>query len=307
MIEKFKARFIGGYSYTIVKIYYKCIVNSRGKELKNVFHSLFKRSLHNYFFGSKSLEEIEYLEKVYSFDFFKNEVWDFEFFKINRLDFTDFHMFMVEANDLLFPYIARKANEYDFVKLGEGTYERFGVDISDGDVVIDCGANIGMFTLFAAHKNASRVISFEPVEHAYDILNSNVHVNDFTKTEFIVMKFGLSNTTAKVKISINDENVGSNSIIGNNDSQKTELIDVIKLDDYIRDNNINKINFIKADIEGAERLMLDGARETMLKFKPKLSICTYHFPDDAEVLTNIILEANSDYKIYYGHKKLYAI
>jgi FkbM family methyltransferase len=307
MIEKLKARFIGGYSFTIVKIYYRCIVNSRGKDLKNVFHSLFNRSLYNYFFGRKSFEEVKYLKKVYSLDFFKNEVWDFEFFKINRLDFTDFHMFMVEANDLLFPYIARKAKDYDFAKLGEGTYERFGVEIFDGDVVIDCGANIGMFSLFAANKNASRVISFEPVHHAFDLLDKNIYINDFNKTEFIVEKFGLSNDTAKVKISINDKNVGSNSIIGYIDSQKAELIDVIKLDDYIRNNKINKIDFIKADIEGAERLMLEGARETKFKLKPKLSICTYHFPDDVEVLTKIILEANSDYKIYYGHKKLYAI
>ena len=70
---------------------------------------------------------------------------------------------------------------------------------------------------------------------------------------------------------------------------------------------MESVDFIKADIEGAERYMLMGARETLGKFAPKLSICTYHFPDDPEVLEKIILEANPNYKIEHRWKKLYAI
>ncbi len=66
------------------------------------------------------------------------------------------------------------------------------------------------------------------------------------------------------------------------------------------------MDFIKADIEGAERKMLKGAKETLRKYAPKLSICTYHLPDDKEVLTKIILEANPAYIITYKWDKLYA-
>jgi len=41
-------------------------------------------------------------------------------------------------------------------------------------------------------------------------------------------------------------------------------------------------------------------------YAPKLAICTYHLPDDKEVLTKLILQANPDYKIEYAWKKLYA-
>jgi hypothetical protein len=59
-----------------------------------------------------------------------------------------------------------------------------------------------------------------------------------------------------------------------------------------------KVTFIKADIEGAEMEMLKGAKETILKNKPKLAICIYHSDEDmlqiAEWIHNIVPE----YKLY---------
>jgi hypothetical protein len=85
-----------------------------------------------------------------------------------------------------------------------------------------------------------------------------------------------------------------------------EIVKVTTLDDFVVDNKIAQVDFIKADIEGAERALLTGARNTLKKFAPKLAICTYHLPDDPQVLEHLVLDANPHYMIKHKYQKMYA-
>lgn len=68
------------------------------------------------------------------------------------------------------------------------------------------------------------------------------------------------------------------------------------------DNVISEpVSFIKMDIEGAEKKALDGAKETIKKYKPKLYICAYHRNEDFFALPEKILSINPDYKIFLRH------
>jgi hypothetical protein len=69
----------------------------------------------------------------------------------------------------------------------------------------------------------------------------------------------------------------------------------------VREGNVSCL-----DIKGAERDMLRGATNVLKTFAPKLAICTYHLPDDPEVLEQIIKEANPKYKVVHIRKKLFA-
>ncbi len=71
------------------------------------------------------------------------------------------------------------------------------------------------------------------------------------------------------------------------------------------DRGIKKVDYIKADIEGSEREMLRGAVHILKQDAPRLSICTYHFPDDKEVLERIVKDANPRYKVVHKYLKMY--
>jgi len=78
--------------------------------------------------------------------------------------------------------------------------------------------------------------------------------------------------------------------------------------DPFKENALPRVDSIKADIEGYERYMLMGAQETLRRFAPKLALCTYHLPDDPEVLSELILikQANPDYNIVLKTKSCIA-
>lgn len=63
----------------------------------------------------------------------------------------------------------------------------------------------------------------------------------------------------------------------------------------------DRVTFIKMDIEGAESKAIDGAAQTIKKYKPKLYVCAYHRNEDAFALPLKINSIRNDYKIYYRH------
>ena len=206
--------------------------------------------------------------------------------------------FMHEFLDIIYPTLSGHVNN-DI--LAEGPYEYASVKIEKGDVIIDAGANIGMFSALAASKGAT-VYAFEPVEElrrqyleTTARLNGNIHI----------IPMALSDRDGFADIHVDSDNLGVNSIVFNR-TDSLEQIQTITLDSFVRQNNIPKVDFIKADIEGAERLLLSGAQSVLRQYAPKLSICTYHLPDDKEVLSALIMKANPAYKIDHKWYKLYA-
>lgn len=149
--------------------------------------------------------------------------------------------------------------------------------------------------------------AFEPVSRTADLLEKTIEANGITD-KVIVNRMALGACEEEAEISIWDDELGSSTMVSDQKRQggSSERIHVTTLDEYVKKGKLDRVDFIKADIEGSERDMLEGAIETLRRFKPKLSICTYHLPDDPQVLTYIIKKANPDYHIEYGHKKLYA-
>jgi FkbM family methyltransferase len=178
----------------------------------------------------------------------------------------------------------------------------FDVTVKEGDVVIDAGAWIGDFSAYAVSKGAI-AYAFEPVEETFHLLCKTAVMNG--DGIFPIPK-GLGNKECEILIAINKNNVGESSTVMKNNGDVSEKITITTLDKFVEENKLTKVDFIKADIEGAERDMLRGASNVLKTFAPKLAICTYHLPDDPEVLEKIIVEANPDYKVVHLRHKLFA-
>jgi FkbM family methyltransferase len=175
----------------------------------------------------------------------------------------------------------------------------FDVTVKRGDIVVNAGAWIGDFSAYAASKGAISY-SFEPVKSNFELLKQTALLNE---GKIIPVQKALGNSEGKIDIALNS--AGSSLIIGKH-ANKHATIDITTLDKFVEENNIEAIDFIKADIEGAERDMLRGATKVLKRFAPKLAICTYHLPDDPQVLEQIIKEANSNYTVVHLKHKLFA-
>jgi len=234
-----------------------------------------------------------------------------------KFDFTSSSArvdFYSELADLLLSddYFKKSENNQTFYKIiaecliADGPYQHASAFLKHRDVVVDIGANIGMFSLFANKFFDCKCYAFEPVKETVNFLKKNIKLNH-AEQKIDVVPYALSDRECDVDIQIGKNTAGS-SFVQKIDCIGTEKIHCITLDQWAKENHISQIDFIKADIEGAERYMLAGATKVLQKIAPKLSICTYHLPDDPQVLEEIILNANPKYKVEHANnfKKLYA-
>lgn len=219
--------------------------------------------------------------------------------------FTHIDSMLTLPLDEMFDFIIPPVYDY-YGSINEGPYELGQVCVSNGDTVLDLGGNYGYFSVYAASRGAD-VYAFEPNPEMQKFIKRHSEMNG---NKIKIAPYAASNECGNATFFLDLEICGQSSLFFHEgeSGEKQSQIDVeqITLDEYVKREGLKRVDFIKADIEGAERLMLQGAQETLRKFAPKLALCTYHLPDDKEVMTNLILKANPDYKIEYKWKKLYA-
>jgi FkbM family methyltransferase len=159
--------------------------------------------------------------------------------------------------------------------------------ISKGGVFFDIGANIGCHSLIAAEKvgDKGQIHAFEAISKTYKKLQANIELNGFKNIHTNQVAVYNESTTLDFYIA-NDDNLGMSSIYQRKDiSTNREQVEAITLDSYIKENNIEKIDFIKIDIEGAELSAIQGMKVTLKHFKPSLLI---------EISKEIIHETKQD-------------
>jgi len=146
-----------------------------------------------------------------------------------------------------------------------------------GDTVIDCGAYIGEFTLYAAAAvgPAGRVIAFEPDGTIYGKLLANIELNGFRNVT--VLNKGLWSRDGTLKFL--GDGIKGYSFMFSGDAAGAVETPVVSLDSELARLGAARADFIKADIEGSELEFIKGAAKTLKAPGVKLAIASYHTVD----------------------------
>ncbi len=151
--------------------------------------------------------------------------------------------------------------------------------------VLDIGANVGMFSLdlYTNHPNIVYHV-FEPIPMTFERLNKTAVLNCVDPDKYIMHNIGFSNqkgefdfylpaqSTAASLQMITDEfytrqSTQTGEYTGEKEVEKVACI-VDTLDSFVEEHNINDIGFIKIDVEGNEKFVLEGARKSLLRDYP---------------------------------------
>lgn len=165
-------------------------------------------------------------------------------------------------------------------------YGRYSVDVLSladrllqrADVVLDVGANLGEFSVFAAKRVPDGVVhAFEPAQKLFSLARRNIEANGFNQAH--VHGVGLSDHPGKFPIykattcgadgSVND---GLNSLFNGAGLEVSETIEVVRLDDWCGQHRVARLDLIKMDIEGAELSALKGGEKILRRLKPKMIV-----------------------------------
>lgn len=162
-------------------------------------------------------------------------------------------------------------------------YSKPGFEINSEDIVIDVGAHIGLFTLYASQFcTKGKIYSFEPVKENYNLLLKNIKSNNLNQEN--CFNLAVSNSNQPIKLYLNEDESGHSML---SESNQSTTVDSISLQKFFDENNIERCNFLKLDCEGAEYEILKNLPITYLKKIDKMVI-EYHMADtNPELLTEL--------------------
>ena len=188
-------------------------------------------------------------------------------------------------------------------ELKAGAYASGQAAMHSGDVVLDCGANIGLFSRSAIAGGASQVVAVEPFSASAECVRRNL-APEIAAGRVVVYQRGLWDEEGRLPFIIDPHNAGGNSFITmNKDSYKSNELPVTTIDGIVKELGLAKVDFIKMDIEAAEQRALAGAAVTLQSFHPRMAIAVEHTPDrlaNAKGVIRVVQQANPSYRFECG-------
>lgn len=161
-----------------------------------------------------------------------------------------------------------------------GLTDTFVAEISEGDVVIDVGANIGYYSILASELTgqSGSVYAFEPDSKHFAKLVNHLEMNRCRNV--VVENRGLSEKTEMLRLYLSEDNSSDHStypVAGRHSAD----VPGVSLDDYCRQHELGRVDFIKIDVQGFEPVVLRGMSETLERNR-QVRVLTEFWPNGIE-------------------------
>lgn len=159
-----------------------------------------------------------------------------------------------------------------------------------GDVVLECGANIGYYTLLLSKLvgEQGQIIALEPNPAACYLLRANLHLNRVTNVKVHELAVGNKDGTSQFYIrgafNLSSMTLESNGVI------ETREVKVQKIDTLIEQLALPKLDLVRMDIEGYEAAALEGGIDSLRRFRPRLLIEWHKEKMGVELATKSLVE-----------------
>jgi len=172
--------------------------------------------------------------------------------------------------------------------------------IHPGDIVLDCGASDGDFTREALRAGASKVVAIELAPSSVECLRRNLAA-EVAAGRVVVYPKGVWDRDDMLMLEVDDTNFAANSVVLNSGTMHPSVeVPLTTIDKLVAELGLPRVDFIKMDIEGAEVNALTGARGTITRFKPRLSITAEHKPGDEVDIPRTVRGLRADYQMECG-------
>ena len=177
--------------------------------------------------------------------------------------------FVIESDD---EYLSQLGDRFE-----PQTVRLLSTLFTTGSVVLDIGANIGCTALLFAQR-ARRVIAFEPSPSTFDLLRRNVKRAAVGNVELRNHALGSRAERSQLTFAANNRAGGFVSAgTATSAGHVTEPISIVRLDDLAEALALDRLDFVKIDVEGFEQSVLDGARDTIGRFEPVVALELNHW------------------------------
>ena len=168
--------------------------------------------------------------------------------------------------------------------------------IKPGAVFADVGSYFGYYALRAAAAGA-KVFAFEPLPGNYDLLTENIRLNESKNIETVPC--AVSDQVGEVSFSAPPAGNRGMGALAFREGLRRVTVQSTTLDTFFKERQIERLDVIKIDVEGAEVSVLKGAKETLARFRPKMLVeynptCLNRCGTTGDDLLNLLRAADYD-------------